>query len=112
MIATRLVDLAARTLTGTLLVVCALSALAVWTGVLLRLTLGGSIALYFVVWWTILFAILPVRIRSQAEAGEVVEGSDPGAPAQPALRERAIWTTITSALVFVGVAAFFPLAGL
>ena len=67
---------------------------------------------YALVWWTILFAILPIRIKSQVEAGEVLAGSDPGAPAHPALRERAIWTTVASALVFAAVAAFFPLAGL
>jgi predicted secreted protein len=59
-----------------------------------------------------LFAILPVRVRSQAEAGEVVVGTEPGAPAAPALSERAIWTTIVSAIVFVLIAVFFPLAGL
>ena len=108
----RLVDAAARTLTGTFVVVIALSALAIWGGELLRLTIAGAIGLYFVVWWTMLFAILPVRVRSLAETGEVLEGSDPGAPAQPALRERAIWTTVVSLVVFLGVAAFFPLAGL
>ena len=110
--AARFVDLAARTLAATFLVVVALSALAIWAGVLLKLTIAGSVGLYFVVWWTILFAILPVRITTQVEAGEVLAGSDPGAPAHPALRERAIWTTIASALIFVAVAAFFPLAGL
>ena len=107
-----LVDHAARSLLGTILAVVAVSGAAIFAGVLLKLTVAGSIALYVVVWWTLLFAVLPVRIASQAEVGEVVEGSDPGAPANPALRERAIWTTIASALVFAAVAALFPLAGL
>lgn len=107
-----IVDLAARSLLGTFAAVLAVSGAAILAGVLLKLTIAGSIALYMVVWWTLLFAVLPIRIASQAEAGEVVEGSDPGAPANPALRERAIWTTIAAALVFAIVAALFPLAGL
>jgi hypothetical protein len=47
----------------------------------LRIT--GGIALYFVIWWTVLFAVLPFGVRSQAEAGDVVSGSEPGAPAAP-----------------------------
>lgn len=107
-----MVNLAARSLTATLVFVTALSAVAIWSGIVLKLTIAGSIGLYFVVWWTLLFAVLPVRVRSQVEAGEIADGTDPGAPARPALRERAIWTTIVSALVFVAVAIFFPLAGL
>ena len=34
----------------------------------------GGIALYFIIWWTLLFAILPFGVRSQAEAGEVAHG--------------------------------------
>ncbi|MBV9078889.1 MAG: DUF1467 family protein [Methylobacteriaceae bacterium] len=109
---TKLVDWAAGSFWRTAAVVVLLSIVAVAIGRAFALSLAGSIGLYFVVWWTLLFAILPVRIRSQAEIGQVADGTDPGAPASPALRERAIWTTLVSALVFAGVAAFFPLAGL
>ena len=103
---------AARSIWTTLAAIIALAALAIWGGLQLRLTLTGSIGLYFVVWWIVLFAILPVRIRSQAEAGEVVAGTEPGAPANPALFEKAIWTTIAADLVFCLIALLFPLAGL
>ncbi len=76
------------------------------------LRISGGLALYFVIWWILLFAVLPFGVRSQAEAGEVVRGSEPGAPALPALREKAIWTTLVASVVLVIVAAVFPLAGL
>ena len=76
------------------------------------LRVSGGLALYFVIWWILLFAVLPFGIRSQAESGEVVKGSEPGAPALPALREKAIWTTFVASIVLVVVAAVFPLAGL
>ena len=73
------------------------------------MSLTLSIAVYFVIWWILLFAVLPFGIRSQAETGEVVQGSEPGAPALPALREKAIWTTLVASVVLVIAAV---LAGL
>ena len=108
----QVVTLAARSIWTTLAVVVVISAAAIAGGVALRLTVPGAFGLYFVVWWTLLFAVLPVRVQSQAEAGEVTAGTDPGAPAAPALRERAVWTTLVSAAVFVALAAIFPLTGL
>ncbi|MDF2812370.1 MAG: hypothetical protein K0S56_3401 [Microvirga sp.] len=66
----------------------------------------------FIIWWTLLFAILPFGVRSQAEAGEVTRGTEPGAPAAPALREKALWTTLVAAVVLVFTAWVLPLAGL
>ena len=110
---TSLVKNLAGSLWTTLAAVVAVSALAVAVVVgAFALRISGGIALYFVIWWILLFAVLPFGIRSQAESGEVVAGSEPGAPSAPALREKAIWTTLLSAVVLVAVAAVFPLAGL
>ena len=76
------------------------------------LTAAGGTALFFVIWWITLFAVLPFGIRSQIEAGEVSAGTDPGAPAAPALREKAIWTTLVAAGVLILAAAVMPLTGL
>ena len=64
------------------------------------MSLSSAFAIYFVVWWLGLFAVLPFGVRSQTEAGEVVHGSDPGAPAAPRLVSKLAWTTCVSALVF------------
>jgi predicted secreted protein len=108
----QLVPAIARSIWLTLLVVVLLGIAAIAVGVALGLSLTGAIGLYFVVWWTVLFIILPVRIRSQAELGTITQGTDPGAPASPALYERALWTSIASGILFALVAFFFPLAGL
>jgi predicted secreted protein len=76
------------------------------------LRVSGALALYFVIWWILLFAVLPFGVRSQAESGEVIAGTEPGAPSAPALQEKAIWTTLVASVVLVIVAAVFPLAGL
>jgi predicted secreted protein len=107
------VGLAARSFPATLAFVLALSAAAVALGVgVFGMTVAGAAGLYFVVWWTSLFAVLPFGVRSQAETGEVTAGSDPGAPVLPALKEKAIWTTIVAAVVFTIAAWLLPLTGL
>ena len=97
----------------TAVVVVLLAAAALLVGVkALGVTLVGAIALYFVVWWIMLFAVLPFGARTQAEDGDIVAGSDPGAPSTPRLGEKALWTTIVADVVFLGALAIMPLAGL
>jgi predicted secreted protein len=67
--------------------------------------IGTMIAIYFVVWWICLFAILPLRVRTQAEAGEVVPGTPASAPARPELLIKAAINTVVSAIVFAGILA-------
>ncbi len=58
-------------------------------------------AIYFVLWWVVLFTVLPFGVRNASEAGETVEpGNDPGAPTVPALGKKLIWTTIVTTVVF------------
>ncbi len=59
-----------------------------------------TIAIYFIVWWVVLFAVLPWGVRSQQESGAVVPGSDPGAPTLPRLLMKLAWTTLISAVIF------------
>ncbi len=57
-------------------------------------------AIYFLIWWIVLFAVLPWGIRSQQEEGAIAPGTDPGAPAMPRLRRVLVWTTLVSIAVF------------
>lgn len=59
------------------------------------------VAIYFIVWWIVLFAILPFGVRSQHEEGEMAEGTDPGAPVMPHLWKKALATTIVAAVITV-----------
>ncbi len=58
-------------------------------------------AVYFVIWWVVLFAVLPFGVRSQIEEGSIAAGSEPGAPADPRLAAKALWTTILAGIVLV-----------
>lgn len=59
-----------------------------------------AIAIFFTTWFIVLFAVLPFGVRSQHEAGDYVEGTDPGAPVAPKLWMKAAWTTVLTAIVF------------
>jgi len=59
-----------------------------------------AFAIFFLIWWVVLFAVLPWGIRSQHEAGDMVPGTDPGAPAIPNLLRKLLWTTVVSAAIF------------
>lgn len=74
------------------------------------MAISSSIAIYFVLWWVVLFAVLPFGVRSQAEDGATVPGSDPGAPTMHRMMWKLIWTTIISAVLF-GIALVAYRAG-
>lgn len=57
------------------------------------------IAVYFVVWWTVLFVTLPFGVRGQHEDGVVTDGTDPGAPINAFTLRKMAATTVLSAIV-------------
>ena len=59
-----------------------------------------AIAIYVVIWWTVLFAILPIGVRTQGEDGSVVPGTPASAPTAPRLMRVAVLTTLVSCALF------------
>ena len=62
------------------------------------------IAVFFLIWWVVLFAVLPWGVHSQHEGGAIPPGTDPGAPVRPKLGRKLMWTTLVAGVVF---AAFY-----
>ncbi len=71
------------------------------------MSLFGLIVIFVCVWWVVFFTTLPLGVRRQ---DRVPEGHDPGAPANPMLLRKAIWTTLVT-VVLVGGAALIEGAG-
>jgi len=70
-------------------------------------SLSTAFAIYFVLWWVVLFAVLPFGVRSQMEEGEGAAGTDPGAPTAARMGRKLLWTTVISAVLFaIGMWAF------
>ena len=60
-----------------------------------------AFAIYLTIWWTALFCVLPLGVRSYHDMGiEPPAGADPGAPVNPNLKRKFITTTWVSAILF------------
>ncbi len=71
--------------------------------------ISTAIAIYFILWWVVLFAVLPWGVHSQQEGGEVTPGTDPGAPAVHRVWMKLVWTTVIAAVVFGVLAVVYEL---
>lgn len=58
-----------------------------------------GLMVYLVLWWTVLFAVLPLGVRRAENPGE---GQDRGAPERPELMRKAIITSIVTAVLWLG----------
>ena len=67
------------------------------------MTVAFAAAIYFVIWWVVLFAMLPIGVRTQAEEGEVSPGTPESAPHQPRLLRKMLATTVVASIVFAAV---------
>ena len=70
-------------------------------------SISTAFAIYFVLWWIVLFLTLPFGVRSQHEDGEGAPGTDPGAPIVSHMGRKLIWTTVISAIVFASAMLAF-----
>ena len=64
------------------------------------MALSTAIAIYFLIWWIVLFAVLPWGVRAQGEGG--APGTDPGAPMMANLKAKFVWTTVVATAIFAG----------
>jgi predicted secreted protein len=71
----------------------------------MTVTLG--IAIYIMVWWITLFAVLPIGVRTQGEEGEIVAGTPASAPVKPRLLRVIVINTVVATLAFSVVWAAF-----
>lgn len=60
----------------------------------------SGFAIYFIIWWLTLFMVLPLGVRSQAEAKNIVLGTDPGAPVKARLWMKLAINTLLSGVIF------------
>jgi predicted secreted protein len=67
------------------------------------MTIAFGVALYLMIWWVTLFAVLPFGVRTQSEAGDVVPGTPESAPVRPRLLKTFLVNTVLATLVFAVV---------
>ena len=64
------------------------------------MSLPFGVAIYFICWWIVLFAVLPFGVKTQAEEGDVVPGTPKSAPGLPLLLRKFLITTVIAGVVF------------
>jgi predicted secreted protein len=67
------------------------------------MTLPIGLAIFFTMWWIVLFSVLPFGVRSQHEDANVTPGTDPGAPVAPRLLLKAAITTAVTCVLFAAL---------
>lgn len=58
-----------------------------------------GVVLYVLIWWTVLFAVLPVGVKASPEADEHTGWR--GAPSRPQVGRRVAATTVLAALLWL-----------
>jgi predicted secreted protein len=65
------------------------------------MTITAALVLFSVTWFMVFFCVLPIRFKSQGEAGTVVPGTPRSAPQDAMLKGKAKITTVIALAIFV-----------
>jgi len=71
----------------------------------------SALVLFAVIWSMTFLIALPIRVKTQGDLGQIVEGTHAGAPEHHHLKKKAWWTTGISLVLWVGT-VWFILSGL
>lgn len=74
------------------------------------MAITSALVLYAVIWFIVFFVLLPVRLTTQIEAGQVVPGTHASAPQSHGLKRKA-WLAVLIALVIWAGVAFVIFSG-
>ncbi|MGR3802399.1 DUF1467 family protein [Marinibacterium profundimaris] len=68
------------------------------------MSITAGLVLFVVIWFLTFFVVLPLRLQTQGEAGEVVPGTHSGAPENHNLKKKAVITTVAAAVIWAIIA--------
>lgn len=60
----------------------------------------SALAVYFILWWIVLFATLPFNLRTQDDEGEVTLGTTSSAPQGRHVARAMLRATVVSLVIF------------
>ena len=69
------------------------------------MAIGSGLVLFAVVWFMVLFVVLPIRLTTQGDKGDVTPGTPAGAPFKVNMKRRLLITTVASVVVWGIIAA-------
>lgn len=65
------------------------------------MNITSGIVLFAVIWFMVLFVVLPLRMRTQGDSGNVVPGTPSSAPENPDLRRKVKVVTLVSVAIWL-----------
>ena len=65
------------------------------------MSIVSAIVLFAVIWFMVLFIVLPLRLVTQGEAGEIVPGTHASSPANFNVKRKAWTTTWAASIIWV-----------
>jgi len=65
----------------------------------------SAFVVFLIIWWVVLFAILPIGVRGQAEEDDVARGTEPGAPTKANMLWKVKVTTIITLVLWLIICA-------
>ena len=64
----------------------------------------GLAIIFIIIWWVVFFAMLPVGIKSNPpQIDKKLEGFDSGAPKNPEIGKKFLFTTLITSIIFMGI---------
>jgi predicted secreted protein len=63
----------------------------------------SAFAVFFILWWLVLFVTLPFNLRTQEEDGDVTLGTEASAPRGAHVLRAMLRTTVVSLVIFGGL---------
>ena len=68
------------------------------------MSFASAIVLFAVIWFMVFLMMLPQRLKTQGEAGDVVPGTHASAPSNPEIKRKVLITTAITAVLWALVA--------
>ncbi len=63
------------------------------------MSITGSVVIYVILWWIVFFSLLPLDVNREKKA--IVRGSDTGAPENPRILKKFVYSTLITSVIFI-----------
>ncbi len=63
------------------------------------MSVTGSLVIFVILWWIVFFSLLPIDVNREKKGN--IRGSDAGAPENPRIIKKFIYSTLITSLIFI-----------
>ena len=63
------------------------------------MSITGSLVIFVIIWWIVFFSLLPTDVNREKK--DIIKGSDTGAPENPRITKKFIYSTLITSIIFI-----------